>query len=87
MGGKMSVSFDGMRIHQVRAFNDFFDSLNGDYYNDKVELSDDQKDKLEELKCSIGGMLCLFDNDNETFNMIYDDWKLKWFNEEEDEIL
>ena len=84
----MKVSMDGLRKNLTGSFNRFVRMLKDeDFFGDSTfeKLSQEDVDALEELRCMIAGLNCVYSEDDEDFTDLGDLWLRPVSEEDEDE--
>jgi primosomal protein N'' len=84
----MDVSMDGLRTSIVSSYNKLADYLNecnkeGDFDYSTFQVNRKELTELmQELKQNLGILLCVYNDKEEHFNLLYDKLNLMEFNEE-----
>lgn len=68
-----SVSMDGLRINLLQSYNRVANLLNQNTNGEITEVnSEELKELMDELQQNVGVLLCIFDNNKEDFNLLYE---------------
>lgn len=77
----MTISMDGLRLSLLKSYNKLATSLNNGVDGDITQVNTKElKEIMDELQQDVGIFLCVYDEKQENFSLLYDKHKTIEFN-------